>query len=99
MASAEHSSDQARQALDIRLVVDAIPTLAWSARTDACAVSMAYIVGFFFERLPRSTTTEGLSNGSERTRTSKTENARNACSPERITFWRVAQLTSPDGLA
>jgi hypothetical protein len=37
MASAGHSSNQARQALDIRLVVDAIPTLAWSARSDGSA--------------------------------------------------------------
>jgi formate hydrogenlyase transcriptional activator len=37
MPSAEHSSDQARQPLDIRLVVDTIPTLAWSARSDGSA--------------------------------------------------------------
>jgi formate hydrogenlyase transcriptional activator len=37
MASAGHSSEQARQALDIRLVVDTIPTLAWSARSDGSA--------------------------------------------------------------
>src|ERR1700738_1276925 len=30
MASAAHSSEQARQAPDVRLVVDTIPTLAWS---------------------------------------------------------------------
>jgi PAS domain-containing protein len=37
MASVEHSSEQARQALDMRLVVDAIPTLAWSACSDGSA--------------------------------------------------------------
>ena len=37
MASAEHSSEQARQAQEVRLVVDAIPTLAWSARSDGSA--------------------------------------------------------------
>jgi PAS domain S-box-containing protein len=37
MASAEHSSEQARQAPDVRLVVDTIPTLAWSARSDGSA--------------------------------------------------------------
>jgi PAS domain S-box-containing protein len=37
MASTGHGSEQARQALDIRLVVDAIPTLAWSARADGSA--------------------------------------------------------------
>jgi len=37
MASAEDSSDQARQAQDVRLVVDTIPTLAWSARADGSA--------------------------------------------------------------
>jgi formate hydrogenlyase transcriptional activator len=37
MASAERSSEQARQAPDVRLVVDAIPTLAWSARSDGSA--------------------------------------------------------------
>jgi len=145
MASAEHSSEQARQAKDVRLVVDTIPTLAWSARSDGSAdffnrrwldytglsadqardwgwtvalhsddlnglvdywrsvlascepgeiegrlraVSMACIAGFFSVRLRRSTTREGLSNGSERTPTSKTENARNACSLERISFWK-----------
>jgi PAS domain S-box-containing protein len=34
MASAAHSSEQDRQADDVRLVVDAIPTLAWSAEAD-----------------------------------------------------------------
>jgi PAS domain-containing protein len=34
MVSAAHRSEQARQAQDVRLVVDAIPTLAWSARAD-----------------------------------------------------------------
>jgi PAS domain S-box-containing protein len=34
MASAAYSSEQARQAQDVRLVVDAIPTLAWSAQAD-----------------------------------------------------------------
>src|SRR5258708_7850390 len=34
MASAAHSSEQARPAQDVRLVVDAIPTLAWSAQAD-----------------------------------------------------------------
>jgi hypothetical protein len=37
MASVEHSTEQARQAPDVRLVVDAIPTLAWSARSDGSA--------------------------------------------------------------
>jgi PAS domain S-box-containing protein len=37
MASAAHSSEQARQAEDIRLVVDAIPTLVWSAGPDGSA--------------------------------------------------------------
>ncbi len=37
MTSAGHSSDQARRAPDIRLVVDTIPTLAWSARSDGSA--------------------------------------------------------------
>ncbi len=37
MASAAHSSEQAREAQDVRLVVDAIPTLAWSARSDGSA--------------------------------------------------------------
>jgi hypothetical protein len=37
MASAEHSSDQARDPQDVRLVVDTIPTLAWSARSDGSA--------------------------------------------------------------
>jgi formate hydrogenlyase transcriptional activator len=37
MGSAGQSSEQARQALDIRLVVDTIPTLAWSARSDGSA--------------------------------------------------------------
>jgi PAS domain S-box-containing protein len=37
MASAEHTSEQARQGEDLRLVVDAIPTLAWSARAHGSA--------------------------------------------------------------
>src|ERR1700730_10505352 len=37
MTSAGHSSEQARQALDIRVVVDTIPTLAWSAHSDGSA--------------------------------------------------------------
>jgi PAS domain S-box-containing protein len=37
MASAGHGSEQARQARDVRLVVDTIPTLAWSARSDGSA--------------------------------------------------------------
>jgi formate hydrogenlyase transcriptional activator len=37
MASAEHSSEQAQQAQDVRLVVDTTPTLAWSARSDGSA--------------------------------------------------------------
>lgn len=37
MASAGHSSESARQAQDARLVVDTIPTLAWSARSDGSA--------------------------------------------------------------
>jgi PAS domain S-box-containing protein len=34
MASAAHSSERTREAHDVRLVVDAIPTLAWSAQGD-----------------------------------------------------------------
>ncbi len=37
MASAEHSSEKAQQAPDVRLVVDTIPALAWSARSDGSA--------------------------------------------------------------
>jgi len=37
MASAEHGSEQARQRQDPHLVVDAIPALAWSARSDGSA--------------------------------------------------------------
>jgi hypothetical protein len=37
MASSGQGSEQARQAPDIRLVVDTIPTLAWSARPDGSA--------------------------------------------------------------
>jgi formate hydrogenlyase transcriptional activator len=37
MTSAGHGSEQARQAPDVRLVVDTIPTLAWSARSDGSA--------------------------------------------------------------
>ena len=37
MASAEYGSEKARQAQDIRLVVNSIPTLAWSARSDGSA--------------------------------------------------------------
>jgi len=37
MASAGHGSEQARQAHDVRIVVDTIPTLAWSARSDGSA--------------------------------------------------------------
>src|SRR6202171_5464706 len=37
MASVEHGSEQARQEQDVRLVVDAIPTLAWSAHADGSA--------------------------------------------------------------
>jgi len=37
MASAGQGSEQARQEHDIRLLVDAIPTLAWSARPDGSA--------------------------------------------------------------
>jgi hypothetical protein len=37
MASSGHGSEQARQAQDIRLVIDTIPTLAWSARSDGAA--------------------------------------------------------------
>jgi len=37
MASAAHTSDLARQAQNVRLVVHAIPTLAWSARSDGSA--------------------------------------------------------------
>jgi hypothetical protein len=145
MASGAHIADRARQAQDVRLVVDAIPMLAWSAHADDSAdffnqrwpdyaglsaeeardwgwivalhpddlnglvdywrsvvdsgepgemearlrgVSMACIVGFFSVRLRRSTPMEGLSNGSEPTPTSKIENARKACSAERMAFWK-----------
>ena len=37
MASAAHSSEQARDAQEVRLEVDTIPTLAWSARSDGSA--------------------------------------------------------------
>src|SRR6202047_5348819 len=37
MAFAAHSAQQARQAQDVRPVVDAIPTLAWSAQADGSA--------------------------------------------------------------
>jgi PAS domain S-box-containing protein len=37
MASARHSFGQAREPQDVRAVVDAIPTLAWSARADGSA--------------------------------------------------------------
>ena len=37
MPSAAYTSDPARQAQNVRLVVDAIPTLAWSARSDGSA--------------------------------------------------------------
>jgi formate hydrogenlyase transcriptional activator len=37
MASPVQGSEQARQSQDIRLVVDTIPTLAWSARPDGSA--------------------------------------------------------------
>jgi PAS domain S-box-containing protein len=37
MASPRQGSEQARQAQDVRLVVDAIPTLAWAARPDGSA--------------------------------------------------------------
>ena len=37
MASAAHNSEQAWQAQDVHLVVDTIPTLAWSAHSDGSA--------------------------------------------------------------
>jgi PAS domain S-box-containing protein len=37
MTSAGHGSEPSRQPQDVRLVVDAIPTLAWSARSDGSA--------------------------------------------------------------
>src|ERR1700691_3834452 len=37
MASAGYGSEQAKQTADVRLVVDTIPTLAWSARSDGSA--------------------------------------------------------------
>jgi PAS domain-containing protein len=37
MASSGHDSEQARQAQDVRLVIDTIPTLAWAARSDGSA--------------------------------------------------------------
>ena len=35
MTSVVNDSEQARKAQDVRLVVETIPTLAWSARADA----------------------------------------------------------------
>jgi formate hydrogenlyase transcriptional activator len=37
MAFAAHSTERTREAQDVRLVVDAIPTLVWSARPDGSA--------------------------------------------------------------
>ena len=37
MAFAAHSSERTPEAQDIRPVIDAIPTLAWSARADGSA--------------------------------------------------------------
>src|SRR5580700_4072370 len=37
MASAGHGSERSPQAQDIRFIVDGIPTLAWSARSDGSA--------------------------------------------------------------
>src|SRR5258708_8566718 len=37
MASVGNDSEQGRQAQDVRLEVDTIPTLAWSARSDGSA--------------------------------------------------------------
>jgi PAS domain S-box-containing protein len=37
IAFARHGREEARQAQDVRRVVDAIPTLAWSARSDGSA--------------------------------------------------------------
>src|SRR5216683_1710517 len=37
MAATRHHFEQARQAQDVRLVIDTIPTLAWSARSDGSA--------------------------------------------------------------
>ena len=37
MASAEHSCEQVQRAQDVRHVVDTIPALAWSARSDGAA--------------------------------------------------------------
>ena len=37
MASVANGSEQARQAQDVRLVVDTIPALAWSDRSDGSA--------------------------------------------------------------
>jgi formate hydrogenlyase transcriptional activator len=37
MASPRHSFEQTRRAHDVRLVIDAIPALAWSARADGSA--------------------------------------------------------------
>jgi hypothetical protein len=47
MASVASGCEQARQAQDVRLVVDKIPTLAWSARSDGSA-------DFFNQRWLRS---------------------------------------------
>jgi len=37
MTSVANSSEQARQSEDVRLAVDTIPALAWSARSDGSA--------------------------------------------------------------
>jgi PAS domain-containing protein len=37
MASSGHGSERSPRAQDVRLVIDAIPTLAWSARSDGSA--------------------------------------------------------------
>ena len=37
MTSSAHGSEQAREAQDVRLVLDTIPTLAWAAHSDGSA--------------------------------------------------------------
>src|SRR6202048_4614023 len=145
MASAAYTPDQARQAQNVRIVVDAIPTLAWSAEADGsttffnqrwldytglsaeeardwgwtvalhpddlngvvdywrsvlasgepgeiegCLRRFDGVYRWFLFRATPSVDNDGrLRTGSERTSTSKTENARNACSAERISFWNL----------
>jgi PAS domain S-box-containing protein len=144
MASAGYGSDLAQEAHDVRLIIDAIPTLAWSAGADGSADffnqrwldytglsaeqarDWAWTVAlhpddinglvdywrsvlgsgkpgeiearlrrydgvycwFLFRATPAFDNDGKLPNGLERTPISKIENARKACSPERISFWK-----------